>query len=342
VRTAGEDALDLSVPGPLDGLPDDGAALDRHPALREFRSRLGSTPLVEVPSPAGGATILAKLESANPFGSVKDRAAYALFCGAVTEHGDRPEPLRLVDFSGGNMARALGGLGALTGIPVRLAVPDSIPPSLLRQLEADHAQLDFVPAERFLHGIIRRAAEIAAADPGLRILHQHRNPLNVAVHEFMTGPEILGQLDGRAPGHWVAAIGTGGTIAGVARALRRHGGTLSVVGITPDEMPYGTAGPPDGRRKFPGSGGLGYGMRQPFVDGLLPDASHRTVSYPEALAAMTRFRGATGMAIGASAAASWLTAYRLAETLGADQVVLTVFADAGTREDWERAEELAG
>lgn len=337
-----ERAFDLSISEPLTAVPDDSDALARHPALKDFRSRLGATPLVEVSSPPGGATILAKLEFANPFGSVKDRAAYALFCGAITDHGDRPEQLRLVDFSGGNMARALGGLGALTGIPVRLAVPDSTPPSLLGQLRADHVHLDFVAAEQFLYGIIRRAGEIAAVDPGLRILHQHRNPLNLAVHEFMTGAEIVGQLDGRTPGHWVAAIGTGGTIAGITRALRRSGGSPSVVGVTPAEMPYGTAQPPNGQRKFAGAGGFGYGMRQPFVDGFVPDASQRTVPYHEALSAMIRFRELTGMAIGASAAANWSVCYSLAETLGDDQVVLTLFADAGTPEDWQRAEVLAG
>ncbi|MFI6444913.1 pyridoxal-phosphate dependent enzyme [Kitasatospora sp. NPDC050543] len=332
--------LDLSLSGPPPAPPDETLALARYPALREFRDRLGSTPLIEVPGPAGGARILAKVESANPFGSVKDRPAYALLCDAVNRHDHAARPLKLVDFSGGNLARALAGLAALTGIPVRLAVPDSIPASLLATLRAAGAELDFVPADRFLYGIMRRAADIAEQDPSWTLLHQHRNTSNPAVHEFMTGAEITEQLGASTPGHWVAAVGTGGTLTGVGRALRRRLPRIGVVGVTPLEMPYGTDRPPNGGPKFAGAGGIGYGLRQPFLDGLLPGVVHRTVSYRQALTAMGEFRALTGIAIGASSAANWLTAQEIAAGLGGDESVVTLFADAGTPEDWDRVATL--
>jgi cysteine synthase A len=329
-------SLDLSILEPLDRLPDSSAALIRYPALGDFREHLGNTALVEVPARCGGARILAKVESTNPFGSVKDRAAFALLCGAITRHGDRPDPLRIVDFSGGNMARALGGLGALTGIPIRLAMPDATPTSLLRQLAAEGVRVDYVPAEEFLFGIIRHAAAIAAADPGLVLLHQHRNVLNLAVHQFATGREILEQLGAAVPHTWVAAIGSGGTIAGVGRALRDRFPNLSIVGVTPDELPYGTHLEPNATPKFAGSGGLGYGHRQPFVAEFVPDAVHRTVSYRRALAGMREFASLTGARIGASAAANWLIASEAASRLTPAETVVTLFADAGTDEDWQR------
>lgn len=332
--------LDLSISDPLGALPDDAFALARYPALRGFRERLGNTPLVEVPSPPGGARILAKYEFVNPFGSVKDRAAYALVVGAVIDHGDQSGRLRIVDFSGGNMARALSGLGALTGIPIRLAMPDATPPSLLRKLRADGAQIDFVDSEQFLFGIMRRASAIAAEDPGLTILHQHRNVRNVAVHEFGTGREILDQLRGAAPASWVAAIGSGGTIAGVGRQLRRHHPAVAIVGVSPAELPYGTDAPPNARRKFAGAGGIGYGLRQPFVQTFVPDAVPRTVAYPRALQGMRDFLRLTGTRIGASAAANWIVASDVAAGLRAGETVVTLFADAGTAEDWERVESL--
>lgn len=332
--------MDLSISDPLDELPDDSYALSRHPALKEFREQLGNTPLVEVPSFPGGARILAKYEFVNPFGSVKDRAAYALVCEAITRHGDKPEPLRIVDFSGGNMALALGRLGALAQIPIRLAMPDATPPSLLCKLEADGVQIDFVDSEKFLFGIIHRATAIAAEDPALSMLNQHRNVMNLAMHEFVTGREILEQLTGAAPRYWVAAIGTGGTIAGVARMLRRHFPDVSIVGVTPEELPYGTSLPPNARRKFAGAGGFGYGLRQPFVQIFVPDAVQRTVSYPRALSGMREFQRLTSTRIGASAAANWLVSYEIASGLSADETVVTLFADAGTAEDWERAENL--
>lgn len=332
--------LDLSIAETLDRLPTDDYPISRYPALKEFRAGLGNTPLTEVPGPADGARILAKFESGNPFGSVKDRAAYALVCDAVVRHGDRTEPLKLLDFSGGNMARALGGLGRLAGIPVRLAMPAGTPPSLLRQLTDDGVQLDMVETEQFLYGIIRRASAIAAADPSWTLLHQHRNVMNVAMHQFATGTEILTQLDGRRPAYWVAAIGTGGTIAGVGRALRQRFPDVAIVGVSPAELPYGTNEPPNGRPKFAGSGGFGYGLRQPFVARLVPDATQRTVSQPQAMAAMAEFHRLTGLRIGASSAANWLVAQDLAATLGPDQTVVTLFADAGTAEDWARVEAL--
>jgi cysteine synthase A len=332
--------MDLSISDPLDELPDDSYAISRHPALKDFREQLGNTPLVEIPSPRGGARILAKYEFVNPFGSVKDRAAYALVCEAITRHGDKPELLRIVDFSGGNMALALGRLGALAQIPIRLAMPDATPPSLVCKLEADGVQIDFVDSEKFLFGIIHRATAIAAEDPDLSILNQHRNVMNLAMHEFATGREILEQLTGTAPRYWVAAIGTGGTIAGVARMLRRHFPDVSIVGVTPEELPYGTSRPPNARRKFAGAGGFGYGHRQPFVQSFVPDAVQRTVSYPRALSGMREFQRLTGTRIGASAAANWLVSSEVASGLSADETVVTLFADAGTAEDWERAENL--
>jgi cysteine synthase A len=332
--------LDLSIGDLLGRMPTDRYPVSRYPALKELRARLGNTPMLEVPSPADEAKILAKIESGNPFGSVKDRAAYALVCDAITRHGDREQPLRLLDFSGGNMARALGGVGRLTGIPIRLAMPAGTPPSLLSRLTEDGVQLDLVNTDEFLYGIIRRASAIAAEDPGWTLLHQHRNVMNVAMHQFATGAEILTQLGGRRPTFWVAAIGTGGTLTGVGRALRGHFPDVSIVGVSPAEMPYGTSQPPNGCPKFAGSGGFGYGLRQPFVTALVQEPAERTVDYPRALAAMLEFRQLTGLRIGASSAANWLIAREIAATLPPNQTVVTLFADAGTAEDWARAEAL--
>jgi cysteine synthase len=329
--------LQLSITEPLTALPDDGYALSRYPQLAQFRAGLGNTPLVDVPGPEGGARIVAKYEFANPFGSVKDRAAYALLCSAITRHGEQNRPLKLLDFSGGNFALALAGLGTLTGIPIRLAVPDAMPLSIMNRLEGHGVQLDLVPGHDFLYGIIRRALSIAAKDPSWTMLHQMRNLANVAVHEFMTGTEIVRQLGAARPACLVLAVGTGGTLAGVGRALRRQFGEVALVGVTPQEMPYGTAAPPNGDRKFAGAGGLGYGLRQPFVDDLAPGALQRTMPFRRALEAMTEFRRATGTCIGASAAANWLVAREVAAGLSADQTVVTLFADAGLAEDWIRA-----
>jgi cysteine synthase A len=342
------DELGLTLTEPLPALPDESIALTRYPALTDFRARLGDTPLLEVPGPDGGALILAKCEYANPFGSVKDRAAYGLLCAAVEAHdaaakrpGAAVQPLKLLDFSGGNFALALAGLGELTGLPIRLAVPDAMPPSVRGRLTELGVRIELVPAERFLYGIVRRALEIAAAEPDWTMLHQMRNMANVAIHEHMTGEEIVAQLGtqlgGTRPWGFVATIGTGGTLAGVGRRLRRAYGTrVRLVGVSPRELPFGTTEPPNKKPKFAGSGGLGYGLRQPFVDHLADGTEHRFVTYPRATEAMARFRELTGTRIGASAAANWIVAQEFAATLPPDQVVVTLFADAGLTEEWDR------
>jgi cysteine synthase len=316
--------------------PDEATALARYPKLRGFRAALGRTELATVPGPARGAQIMAKYEFTNPFGSVKDRPAYALLCSAISRHTG-PEPLKLLDYTGGNFGLAMSGLGALTGIPIRLTLTDSTPPSILRRLLADDTILDEVDAAEFLYGIIRRAMQIAEDEPSWTFLHQMRNMANLSCHEFGTGQEIIEQLGERVPRYLVAAIGTGGTLAGVGRRLRRQYPGLKLVGVTPAELPYGTAEPPNGKRKSPGGGGIGYGLRQPFVADLATDATHRHVAYPQALAAMREFRSLTGLRIGASAAAAWWTAREIASSLPAEEVVLTVFPDAGTTEDWDQA-----
>ncbi|MYT14315.1 cysteine synthase A [Streptomyces sp. SceaMP-e96] len=330
--------IELSVTEPLEAAVDESTALAQYPGLRGFRATLGGTPLVEVPGPPGGARIMAKYELRNPSGSAKDRPAYSMLCRAINEHVGKEGPLKVVDCSGGNMARALTGLNKLTGIPVRAVMPDTVPQSLVTHLSEGGTVMDLVPASEFPLSIMRRASQIAEEDPSWTLLAQHRNMANVAAHQFFTGREIVGQLDGARPSAVVAAVGSGGMLAGVARALRSIAPDLSVIGVTPAELPYGTTEPPNARPKFAGAGGLSHGMRQPFVEKLLPEFESAQVSHPEALRAMYDFWKETGTRIGSSAGASWLIACEKAKNLGPDDIVVTVFADSGSKEDWEKLE----
>ena len=120
------------------------------------------------------------------------------------------------------------------------------------------------------------------------------------------------------------------------RALRaRHPG-VRAVGACPSELPYGSKEPPNGLPKYGGSGGLGDGVKQPFVALHDEDVEHRTVSYPRSLEAMADYRTRTGTKIGSSAAANWLVSWDIAAALPPSATVVTVFPDAGTPEEWER------
>lgn len=307
-----------------------------HPRLAEFGAALGGTPLVEVPGPCNGARILAKCEWMNPVGSIKDRVAYALVCSALRGVED-PTSLRVLEYSGGNLASALATLASRVGFTLRVVLSDASAPSLLARLRDLGVQVDLVDRQQGFVAVIQRARDIAA-EPGWTLLYQHRNPANVAFHELTTGAEMVAQLEGRAPDAWLTSIGTGGTLIGVLRALRGRFGDVPAYGVSPAELPYGSDEPPNGRPKYAGSGGLGFGMRQPFVHAYDDSiAGHINVPLPDANAAMVRLAVATGLEVGTSAAANWLAARKVAAGLAPDRTVITVFPDAGTPEEWARA-----
>jgi cysteine synthase A len=131
---------------------------------------------------------------------------------------------------------------------------------------------------------------------------QHRNYANLSTHYHGTGFEILRQLGDRRATHWIAGCGTGGTLVGVALALRTRFPDLVAIAVTPAEMPFGTdAELPSCLPIFSGGGGLGQGIRQPFVESFVPDVHHTTVSVP------TRFRGCAAFSSspGSASAAPW-------------------------------------
>nr|WP_272919516.1 pyridoxal-phosphate dependent enzyme [Amycolatopsis rubida] len=276
------------------------------------------TRLAEVPGPAGGARVLAKHEYENPTGSDADRVAYALVCQAIGASARQP---RFVAAAGADLARALSRLCSLIGAPLRLVLAEEA------ALGPDGAgvRVDRSAPEDGLLGAIALAEEIAEAGPEWILLAAHRDPVCVAMHEFVTGREIIGQLDGLVPAAWVCGTGTGGCLAGVTRALRATGADPVVTGVTAAELPYGSAAAP--RSGLPGWAGLGHGYRQPLVEGELPDLATESVRMAEARAGIREFRAATGREIGSASAANWLVARAVAAKLPPEDVVVTMFPD---------------
>lgn len=331
--------MNLELFNHLDRAPDPSKALDMFPQLSNFYSSLGNTTLLPVPGPKGGAGIMAKLEFENPFGSVKDRTAFGMFCEAINNHDFRQGPLKLLDATGGNMGRALAMICNMCDIAVHLVIPDSSPEVLVKALREANAEITLVDSRYFLLGLMARAQEIALADPGWTLLAQHLNLVNVAVHQHGTGQEIRRQLRGGKAGGWVASVGTGGTLSGVYAALAQDNPSLKVQGTTPKELPFGTMAPPNGRDKFAGAGGMGFGFRQPFITRMKLDAlPFNQIGWQESLAAMYEFYQLTGIRIGASSAANWKGACRLAQTLTREEQVVTLFADAGSDSEREKGE----
>lgn len=333
--------MDFSLFNKKEGVPSTVKTLKMFPQLRKYSEALGNTPLIEVPNPKRkGARIFAKLESKNPSGSIKDRVAFGLFCDAVNNHDFDCGPLKLLDSSGGNMAKALAYLGYLSGVTVQVVIPDSAPEELLQSLYDSKAIVTKVDRKYFLLGIIAKSRQIAQEESGWTLLSQHLNLVNTAIHQYHTGAEICHQLAQKNADVWISAIGTGGTIAGVYKALSQKNSKLQVIGCTPSEMPFGTMEPPNSTSRFAGAGGLGFGFKQPFISLISGALNFQTVSYDESMKSMFMFFEETGIPIGGSSAANWIIACETASKLGEGANVITVFADAGNDKDREYGRQL--
>jgi len=218
---------------------DGEASLLRHPLLE----RIGRTPLVELRRVASpdGPRVFGKLESANPGGSVKDRAARGIVMAAIRA-GELPQR-RLLDSTSGNTGIAYAMLGAALGFRVTLCVPATASPERLRILQAYGAEVVATDPLEGSDGAMHRARALVAGQPDrYYYADQYSNPANPAAHEESTGPEILGQLAGLPLDLFVAGLGTSGTFVGVARFLRRASPITRLASVEPDAPFHGLEG----------------------------------------------------------------------------------------------------
>ncbi|GHJ36887.1 pyridoxal-phosphate dependent enzyme [Streptomyces sp. TS71-3] len=326
--------------------PDDVASLSfaeleekAHAALPELaalRPAVGDTPLVPVPSAQGRGTVWVKAESGNDTGSVKARTAYALLCGAVARYG--AEDLRLVEYSSGSLAFALAEFCAVLGFDLHVVVghfsPDSVNDAL-RRAGATVSKGD--DGTGFL-GAMDKAVRVAEEE-GRHLLFQHCAAEAVAMHRRLTGHEIVRQLTaaGAEPAAFASSVGTGGTLLGVTWALRDVWPDCEVLAVFPEEGPYGDLKPPAGKPGMKGTGGLGYGLRQPLLAPWDAEFTFRTVPLPRAQQAMRALRSEHGLAVCGSGAGAWLAASDVVDSGRAGRSAVAVAASRGTKEEWADA-----
>lgn len=207
---------------------------------------VGRTPLVRLTAVASdvpeGVEVLAKLEYFNPGGSVKDRAARQILLDALAR-GDLNGGRALLDSTSGNTGVAYAMLGASLGVPVTLVMPSNVSQARKDIISAYGAEIVFSDPLEGSDGAIRMAHELVANDADGRYWYadQYSNPSNPRAHELTTGPEIIEQTDGRVT-HFVAGLGTTGTIVGTGRALRAHDPSIRVVAVQPDGAFHGLEG----------------------------------------------------------------------------------------------------
>ena len=199
---------------------------------RDITGAIGNTPMVELPrlAPHAGVRLLAKLEGANPTGSVKDRVAWAMLSDARASEALRPGQT-ILEPSSGNTGISLAMLGARLGHAVRIVMPDNTTQERERLLRLYGADIVHSPGKEGSNGAIRMAEEMAVADPSLFMPFQYGNPANPRVHEESTGPEVLAQAGDVDA--FVAGLGTGGTLTGAGRFLKHARPGVRVVAAEP-------------------------------------------------------------------------------------------------------------
>jgi len=199
---------------------------------------IGRTPLVRLNRiTPGGATVLAKIEGRNPAYSVKCRIGAAMIWDAEKKGLIKPG-VEIVEPTSGNTGIALAFVAAARGIPITLTMPETMSIERRKVLKALGANLVLTPGSRGMAGAIAEAEGLAAGNPGkYLLLHQFKNPANPAIHEQTTGPEIWNDTDG-AVDVVIAGVGTGGTITGISRYLKKtKGKQILAVAVEPADSP---------------------------------------------------------------------------------------------------------
>jgi len=279
---------------------------------------IGNTPLVELPSfsPRQGVRIWAKLEGANPSGSVKDRIALAMLDAAEQQGELRPGTERvIIEPTSGNTGIALAMLASRRGYRFLAVLPENVSVERRQLLELYGAQLEFTPGELGSNGSIRRAQELVRQHPERFYMpYQYGNPANPGAHYATTAPEILRDLPSIT--HFVAGLGTGGTLTGIGRRLKEEKPGVQIVAAEPH--------PGDGVQ---GLRSLDEGFIPPVLDSSVLDRKILVTS-DDSLLLTRKLVEQEGVFAGISSGAVLHAAVRVARGLDHGELVC-LFADGG-------------
>lgn len=293
----------------------------------DITETIGNTPLVRLNRVARGlpATVLAKLESFNPCSSVKDRVGLSMIEAAEQAGFIGPDTI-ILEPTSGNTGIALAMVCAARGYRLVLMMPETMSLERRRLLRALGAELILTPGDEGMPGAVRRAEELAARDPRYFVPQQFRNPANPAVHRRTTAEEIWRDTDGQVD-ILVAGVGTGGTITGVAEAIKARKPSFRAIAVEPARSPVLSGG----QQGFHRIQGIGAGfvpevMRLDLADEIIQ------VQDEEAAAMARRLAREEGILCGISSGAAAYAALQVAgrpENEGA--CIVVILPDTGER-----------
>ncbi|HPL92353.1 MAG TPA: cysteine synthase A [Treponemataceae bacterium] len=287
---------------------------------------IGKTPLVRINRMnTGKAEVWVKLESSNPFSSVKDRVGLALLEQAEKD-GLLSKDSIIVEPTSGNTGIALAAVAAVKGYRVILTMPDTMSIERRKLLAAYGAQIVLTDGALGMKGAIARAEELVAANPGAFMPQQFNNKANAEMHRKTTGPEIWEDTDGKVD-IFVCGIGTGGTITGAGGYLKSQKPSVHIVAVEPSGSPVlsgGTAGP----HKIQG---IGAGFVPGILDRTLLDEIYLTDDV-KAGATARRAAREEGILMGISSGSALEAALTLSERPeNAGKIIVAVLPDTGER-----------
>jgi cysteine synthase A len=288
---------------------------------------IGNTPLMRLNRVTDdcGASILAKLEFLNPTGSIKDRIALSMIEAAEKEGIIKPGST-IIEATSGNTGIGLSFVAAAKGYKMIVVMPEVMSMERRMVMKIYGADLVLTPAKDFVEGSCKKAKELAKQTDGF-CPDQFANPANVAAHRLRTGQEIWEQTDGKVDG-FVAGVGTGGTLIGVAETLKKKNPRVVIAAVEPAESPVMSEGK-SGSHRIEGIG-----------DGFIPDIIARardlvdeviTIKDEDAIRMTHRLIREEGLFVGISSGANVLAAMQLGKRLGKGRTIVTVLPDNAYR-----------
>jgi len=297
----------------------------RTKVLDNILDAVGNTPLVRLNRivPDGAATVYAKLESFNPMWSVKDRVAKAMI-EVAEKKGLVNKDTHIIEPTSGNTGIGLAMVCAVKGYRLTLTMPETMTVERRKIMAALGAQIVLTPGPEGMGGAIRKADELAKSTPNSFLPQQFKNKANPAIHKKTTAKEILRALD--KVDAFVAGVGTGGTITGVGRVLKRKFPEVKIVAVEPEDSPVLSGGSPGPHRIQ----GIGAGFVPAILDTKVYDQVIK-VSTKDAIETSRKLARLEGIFVGFSSGAACFAALNVAGVLGRGKNVVVVLPDLGER-----------
>ncbi len=297
--------------------------------FESLQELIGNTPLLELKniekSENIGCRILAKIESFNPGGSIKDRIAKAMIDDA--EESGRLKPGgTIIEPTSGNTGIGLTWIGVSKGYRVILCMPETMSDERKKLLAALGAELVLTPGKDGMKGAITKANELKNEIPGSIIMSQFENPANPEIHSKTTAEEIWRDTDGKVD-IFVAGVGSGGTLTGTAKTLKQYNPNIKVVAVEPENSPVISGGQP-GPHKIQG---IGAGFIPGNLDLTLIDEVDK-ISDTEAFECQKMLARKEGVFAGISSGAALAAALKEArKAANDDKIIVVILPDTGDR-----------